>query len=228
MDSYNIAALPDLLFFQHGFFFPWKAFFSFSTLARLDIALITGFMAIETTLLAGLALRGNGSKALRIYKLPSAIINTRSRSWKELESKTNLKIGELKPGIENVSVRGRVLSTTSPRTIQTKSGLRTISEAVIGDETGRVKVTLWGKHAGTLKEGEAVEITNAWTSAYKGEVQINVSSKTDIKVIEDESIPRSEAIPEEFVKAPEDYRPQRGGFRGGRGPRRGGFRRSEE
>jgi replication factor A1 len=32
---------------------------------------------------------------------------------------------------------------------------------VIGDETGRVKVTLWGKHAGTLKEGEAVEIRNA-------------------------------------------------------------------
>jgi len=145
-----------------------------------------------------------------------------------LESKPSLKIGELKPGIENVNVRGRVLSVTPSRTIQTKSGLRTISEAVIGDETGRVKVTLWGKHAGTLKEGEVVEITNAWTSAYKGEVQINVSSKTELKVVDDESIPQAEAVPEEFVKAPEDYRPQRGGFRGGRGFRRGGFRRGEE
>ncbi len=145
-----------------------------------------------------------------------------------MESKPSLKIGRLKPGIENVNIRGRIISVSPPKTIQTKSGLRTISEAVIGDETGRARVTLWGRHAGTLKEGDAVEITNAWTSAYRGEVQINVSSKTELRVVEDESVPQLEEIPEGFVKAPEDYRPQRGGFRGGRGARRGGFRRSEE
>ena len=139
------------------------------------------------------------------------------------------KIGELKPGIENINIRGRIISVSPPKTIQTKNGLRTISEAVIGDETGRVRVTLWGKHAGTLKEGEAVEIRNAWTSAYRGEVQVNVSSKTELQVIGDDEVPKVEEIPEEFVKAPEDYRPPRpGGFRGGRGPRRGGFRRGGE
>ncbi len=145
------------------------------------------------------------------------------------KSNPSPKIGGLKPGIENINIRGRIISVSPPRTIQTKSGLRTISEAVIGDETGRVKVTLWGKHAGTLKEGEAVEIRNAWTSAYKGEVQVNVSSKTELQVIGDDEVPPIDQIPEEFVKAPEDYRPPRtGGFRGGRGPRRGGFRRGGE
>lgn len=139
----------------------------------------------------------------------------------------NVKINELKPGIENISIRGRVISAGPPKTIQTKNGLRTISEAVLGDETGRVRVTLWGKHAGTLKEGDVVEIRNAWTSAYRGEVQVNISSKSELVVVEDETIPNAEDIPEEFVKAPEDYRPRRQGF-GGRGPRRGGFRRGGE
>lgn len=153
------------------------------------------------------------------------------RSWNELseiESRDrSTKIGDLKPGNENVVIRGRVVSATPPRTIQTRSGPRTISEAVVGDETGRVKVTLWGKHAGTLKEGEAVEIKGAWTSAYRGEVQVNVSAKTEIRQIEDPSVPSAEEIPNESPKAPEGYRPPRegfGGFRGGyrRGPRRGG------
>ncbi|MDT7889166.1 MAG: OB-fold nucleic acid binding domain-containing protein [Desulfurococcales archaeon] len=139
------------------------------------------------------------------------------------------KIGDLKPGVENINIRGRIISVSPPKTIQTKGGLRTISEAVIGDETGRVKMTLWGKHAGSLKEGEAVEVRNAWTSAYRGEVQVNVSSKTELQVIGNDEAPPIDQIPEKFVKAPEDYRPPRtGGFRGGRGMRRGGFRRGGE
>lgn len=159
------------------------------------------------------------------------LLSHAKRSWNALGETEgqdrNTKIGDLKPGSENVVIRGRVISTTPPRTIQTRSGPRTISEAVVGDETGRVKVTLWGKHAGALKEGEAVEIKNAWTSAYKGEVQVNASAKTEIRRIEDLSVPSAEEIPNESPKAPEGYRPPRegyGGFRGGyrRGPRRGG------
>ncbi|MCE4602218.1 MAG: OB-fold nucleic acid binding domain-containing protein [Desulfurococcales archaeon] len=124
------------------------------------------------------------------------------------------KISSLKEGMDNVSVKGRVISTEDPKVIQTRKGPRRISEAVIGDDTGRVKVTLWGKHAGTLEEGEAVEIRGAWTTSYRGEVQLNVGYKGEIERIGEDEVPSEEDIPENTPKAETGYR------RGGYGPRR--------
>jgi replication factor A1 len=136
------------------------------------------------------------------------------------ESKPRINIIDLKPDLEDVHVKGRVLSTTPPKVINTRKGARTISNAVIGDETGRVDVTLWGEKAGTLHEGEVVDIDGAWTSSYRGKVQLNIGRSTSVNVVEDNEAPPAENIPEDQPKAPmNNYRPRRGYGR------RGGFRR---
>lgn len=120
----------------------------------------------------------------------------------ENESK-NKKVKDLKPGMSNVDIKVRVLEASPPKTIQTKKGERTISEAVVGDETGRVKLTLWGRAAGTIKEGDAIEIKGGWTTAYRGEVQLNIGGRDTIQSISDEEVPKEEEVPEERPKAPE-------------------------
>ncbi|MCE4624439.1 MAG: OB-fold nucleic acid binding domain-containing protein [Desulfurococcales archaeon] len=131
------------------------------------------------------------------------------------------KIMDLKEGENDVTVKVRVISTSEPKVIQTRKGPRTISEAIVGDETGRAKLTLWGKHAGTLQEGEAVEISGVWTTQYRGEVQLNVGYRGEIKKIEDEEVPGEQDIPEETPKPENPYTPRRrfqgGGFQRGRG-----------
>jgi len=106
------------------------------------------------------------------------------------------KIKDLKER-ESVTVRGRVLEVSEKRTVNTKYGPAELSEAVIGDETGRVKVTLWRDKAGSLKVGEVVEIRDGWTTSYKGEIQINVNRKTEIVRLDDSEAPPPEEIPEE-------------------------------
>ena len=134
------------------------------------------------------------------------------------------KIGNLKPGMENVSVTVRVIETSEPKQIQTKKGTRTISEAIVGDETGRVKLTLWGNLAGSVKPGSVIKIDNAWTTAYRGQVQLNAGSKSQITETEDDSIPEADQIPEKVPSA--GRAPQRGGRRfNSRGRRQ---RREEE
>ncbi len=97
--------------------------------------------------------------------------------------------------------------------IQTRKGPRTISDAVIGDETGRVKVTAWGSKAGTIEEGKVLEISGAWTTAYRGQVQVNIGRNSEVREIGDEEAPKAEDIPEESPTAPQDYRrPRRGGY----------------
>jgi replication factor A1 len=134
------------------------------------------------------------------------------------------KISELKPGMNNVNVKVRVLEAEEPRVINTRKGPRTISEAVVGDETGRTRLTLWGHAAGSLKQGEAVEIHGAWTTAYRGQVVLNVGGKSNIEHVADEEVPAAEDVPEETPRAPEGYRPPR---RGGPGGARGPYRRRQ-
>jgi len=116
------------------------------------------------------------------------------------------KISSLKEGENNVSVRVRVIKTMEPKVIETRKGPRTISEAIVGDETGRIKLTLWGKHAGSLKEGQAVEVSGAWTTSYRGQVQLNVGYKGDLKELEEEEVPVEEDIPEDVPKATGGYK----------------------
>jgi len=138
------------------------------------------------------------------------------------------KVSQLREGEDGVTVRVRVLSVGETRTVQTRKGPRTLSEALVGDETGRVRLTLWGKHAGALREGEAVEIRGAWTTSYRGEVQLNIGYRGEIERIEDNSVPRPEEIPEDRPKAAEKPGPKRGlggGYGGYKGqPRRRGYR----
>ena len=124
------------------------------------------------------------------------------------EESKKKRIIDLKAGEEHVHITGRVLETTPPRQIQTRKGPRTISNAVIGDESGRIQATLWGSKAGTLKEGEVVDIKEAWTSSYRGKVQLNIGRSTIVERVEDTEAPTAEEIPEEEPTAPDTYKPR--------------------
>ena len=145
-------------------------------------------------------------------------------SGTEENTSQKTRIIDLKSGEENVHVTGRVLETTPPKVIQTKRGPRTISNAIIGDESGRVQVTLWGSKAGSLKEGKVVDIKGAWTTSFRGKVQLNIGRSTSVEEVSDGEAPQPEDIPEDQPTAP--YAPsRRQSF--GRGRRRyyrqGGF-----
>ena len=141
-------------------------------------------------------------------------------------SEGKVKVMDLKPGMERVSVLVRVIDPGEVKRITTKAGERTIREAVVGDNSGRVKLVMWGKSIKTLSQGDVVEVSGAWTTVFRGKLQLNVGGPENVKVVEDTGqVPTTDEIPEEEPKAegqaPRRLRPR--GFQ-----RRGGFRRSGE
>lgn len=144
---------------------------------------------------------------------------------KNLSKEKEVKIKDLKPGMDNINLKVRVLEAYKPKIIQTKKGSRIISEAIVGDETGRTKMTLWGKKAGTIEEGEALEIRNAFVTAFRGQAQLNVGKQGEIVKINNEDVISKEEVPEVTPKA-EGYRKpyssgyrRKGPFKGKRGGR---------
>ncbi len=123
-----------------------------------------------------------------------------------------IKIASLRPGMDGVNVRVRVLEAGPPRTIETRNGRRTISDAVVGDETGRIRLTLWGRKAGSISVGDAIEIENAWTTSFRGQVVLNAGAKSTIRKLEDNEVPGPDEVPDKFPTAPVRRR-----YTGGRG-----------
>ncbi|MEM1644731.1 MAG: single-stranded DNA-binding protein [Ignisphaera sp.] len=119
------------------------------------------------------------------------------------------KVIDLKPGMENVNIDVRVIESLGVRTITTKAGVRTLGEYIVGDESGRVKLVVWGSKASSLNVGDAVSIKNAWVTQFKGEVQLNAGKNTTIDKLPDENLPQVNEIPEAMPKAEEEYRPAR-------------------
>lgn len=134
---------------------------------------------------------------------------------------SKVNVIDLKPGMEDVHVVVRVLNVGNPKVIRTKAGERTISEALVGDGTGKVKLTLWGRVAGTITEGDVIEVVGGWTSVFRNEVQLNVGGRGKVNKVDASLAPESSEIPDAMPKAPEQGG-QSGGFR--RPPPRGGGR----
>ena len=86
-----------------------------------------------------------------------------------------MKISELKAGMRNLSVTGKIESVGEPRTVNLKSGgTNTVADAVISDESGSMKLSLWGDDINKIQPGDRVSIENGYVNTFKGENSISV------------------------------------------------------
>ena len=95
-----------------------------------------------------------------------------------------MKIGELKSGMRNVSVTGKVESVGEPRTVNLKAGgTNTVADAIISDETGSIKLSLWGDDINKVQPGDRVLIENGYINTFKGEDSINIGKFGNLKKV---------------------------------------------
>ena len=86
-----------------------------------------------------------------------------------------MKIIELKAGMRNVSVVAKVDSVGEPRTVNLKSGgTNTVADAVVSDESGSIKLSLWGDDINKIQAGDRISVENGYINTFKGENSISV------------------------------------------------------
>jgi len=95
------------------------------------------------------------------------------------------KIIDLKEGLKHVNVKGAVVSKPMLRDVKTSKGeLVKLAVFEMRDETGKIWVSAWRKHADTvsnLKAGDKVTIKNAYVKKGFGEqLEISTRRKTSI------------------------------------------------
>ncbi|WP_254546401.1 single-stranded DNA binding protein [Halomarina pelagica] len=99
-------------------------------------------------------------------------------------------IAALSLGQSDVSVRGRVLGTEPVRTFDRDDGSEgRVSNLVLGDETGRVRVTLWDERADRateLAEGVSVEVVDGYVRERDGALELHVGSRGRVEEIDED------------------------------------------
>ncbi|NVM27364.1 MAG: hypothetical protein HWN65_00870 [Candidatus Helarchaeota archaeon] len=100
-----------------------------------------------------------------------------------------MQISEIRPGM-TVDVKARVLGMQPPRTVRSKRGkMLKVSEAMLGDPSGRIPLTLWQRQIFLIKVGQVIEIKNAYTSEFQGITRITLGRSGTLTVVDDPSFP---------------------------------------
>jgi len=96
------------------------------------------------------------------------------------------KVDSLKPDLRNLKITVKIVNIGMSRTISPKRGGREhlVAEALVGDETGSVILTLWDDQIGKFKAGDTIKIENGYTTIFKGSLRLNVGKTGKIEKTE--------------------------------------------
>jgi len=86
-----------------------------------------------------------------------------------------LKIKELRSGMKKVDVAVNVVEISEPREVVTRYGeSHRVATAVVSDESGTIKLSLWDANIDQVKVGDNIKIENGYVTTFRNENQLNV------------------------------------------------------
>jgi len=109
-------------------------------------------------------------------------------------------IEDLSLGLSDVTLVGLLLDTDSVRTFDRDDGSEgKVSNLVLGDSTGRVRVTLWDEQADLateLEAGETVEVIDGYVKERDGSLELHVGNRGAVEEVDEdiEYVPESTPI----------------------------------
>ena len=93
-----------------------------------------------------------------------------------------MKISDLKEGTTNVEIEATVKELGEVRQVNTRFGPREVADNILEDETGQVKLTLWGDDIQKVKIGDKVTITGGYVKAWQGDLQVGIGRNGSLNV----------------------------------------------
>ncbi|MFB0557830.1 MAG: hypothetical protein ACETVY_01815 [Candidatus Bathyarchaeia archaeon] len=106
----------------------------------------------------------------------------------EREAET-VKVGDLSPYSRRVYTVIKVISKTEPREVTSRSDLSThrVAEALVGDETGSLYMTLWDETIDAVDEGQVLNVKDAYINLFQGSMRLNLGRYGSYEVMEEAS-----------------------------------------
>jgi replication factor A1 len=154
------------------------------------------------------------------------------------QTPANVKVDSLNPQSRQLNLTVKVVKKGEPRETVSRSdgSSHKVVDALVGDETGAIYMTLWDDNIEKVKDGDIIDVKNGYVSLFKGSMRLNIgrfgsfeASQAAIAEVNDKNN-LSDKTFEQERRPYQGFRPRygdEGGYRGGGragGSGGGGFR----
>ena len=94
-----------------------------------------------------------------------------------------MKVKELKSGQGKVDVTVEVKTKGEVRVINKYGKDLKLCNALVGDDSGEISLTLWNDDCDKVKQGDTLQITNGYVSEFNGKLQLTSGKFGKLEVI---------------------------------------------
>jgi replication factor A1 len=131
------------------------------------------------------------------------------------------KVGELTPASRAVNVTAKVVSKSEIREIPLgrDGSAHKVCDALVGDETGSIYLTLWDDNIAKVNENDTLRIENGYVTLFKGNMRLNIGKYGKLEMAKE---PLAGEVNTENNVSSKTYEQERRPFRGGGGGYGGG------
>jgi len=119
-----------------------------------------------------------------------------------------MNISELKAKQGNIDLQGTITELGETRSFNKFGKAGRVASAIIKDDSGSVKLTLWNEQIDTVKLGDTIQLKNGWADEFRGELQVSTGRNGTMEVLGKKEGAGKEAedveLPEEDVDVDEE------------------------
>ena len=105
------------------------------------------------------------------------------------------KIKDLEARMKQVNLNARVLEIPDPKPVYTKFGTQAyVSNALIADETGTIRLSLWNQQINVVSVDDVIAIENARVARFRGKRQLRIGRRGKLSVVEGVGFPSTKEL----------------------------------
>ncbi len=111
------------------------------------------------------------------------------------------QINDLRAGMKRINIKATVIEIPKPAQVHTQFGNNVmVVNALVGDDTGKIKLCLWEGQIGQIAVGDSIELKNAQVCVFRGEKQLRLGKNGVLTVMRSPT----EAIKQQLATASVD------------------------
>jgi len=105
------------------------------------------------------------------------------------ESEELVKVETLTPNSKGVNTIVKVVSKGEVRNVTGRDySVRRVADAIVGDETASICMTLWDDKIDAINEGATLRVTNGYINLFRGNMRLNIGKYGSYEILEDSPI----------------------------------------
>jgi len=94
-----------------------------------------------------------------------------------------MKVSEIQRGMSSVAVEGKIVDISETREVNTRYGKKNVADAIIEDDSGQIKISLWENQIENIHVGDKVSVSGAYVTEFRDTLQLNIPRAGKLEVV---------------------------------------------